>query len=108
MKIRRGFVSNSSSSSFICDISGQAESGMDCSLEDFEMAECTEGHTFFTDGWPEVESWLTGDDDDSGEGDRYGVPKEFCPICNGKAKKDIVARLKGEMKRLNVTIEDFA
>ena len=33
MKIRKGFVSNSSSSSFICDVSGEEHQGMDIGLE---------------------------------------------------------------------------
>lgn len=46
MKKRLGFVSNSSSSSFVCLVSGQIESGMDAGLGDFEMCECTDGHVF--------------------------------------------------------------
>jgi len=46
MKKRIGFVSNSSSSSFICDISGEVVSGRDISLEEAEMYECENGHTF--------------------------------------------------------------
>ena len=46
MKIRTGFVSNSSSSSFICEVSGEDYSGMDAGLEDAEMYQCTAGHTF--------------------------------------------------------------
>lgn len=46
MKIRRGFVSNSSSTSFTCDVCGNTESGMDASLSDFEMSQCEHGHTF--------------------------------------------------------------
>lgn len=46
MKIRRGFVSNSSSSSFTCDVCGNTESGMDAGLSDFEMSQCEHGHTF--------------------------------------------------------------
>lgn len=49
MKIRNGFVSNSSSSSFICDACGAVESGMDCSLEDMGFLECVNGHTFCED-----------------------------------------------------------
>ena len=44
MKIRQGFVSNSSSSSFTCDISGRVESGMDMGMEDAEMYECVNCH----------------------------------------------------------------
>jgi hypothetical protein len=46
MKIRSGFVSNSSSSSFICNVCGTVESGRDMSAKDFEMTECVNGHTF--------------------------------------------------------------
>jgi len=49
MKIRKGFVSNSSSSSFICDVCGQDASGYDMSLSDAEMYECENGHIFCED-----------------------------------------------------------
>lgn len=44
MKIRNGFVSNSSSSSFVCLICGNTESGMDAVPADFEMSVCKNGH----------------------------------------------------------------
>jgi len=40
MKIRNGFVSNSSSSSFTCDVCGENVSGMDMSPGDAEMYSC--------------------------------------------------------------------
>lgn len=46
MKIRNGFVSNSSSSSFICQVCGQDASGYDMSLDEAGMYTCTKGHTF--------------------------------------------------------------
>ena len=46
MKFRKYFVSNSSSSSFVCDITGGIESGWDMGLEDAEMYSCENGHTF--------------------------------------------------------------
>lgn len=49
MKIRQGFVSNSSSSSFVCDVCGEEQSGMDLSLSEVEMHECQNGHTFCDD-----------------------------------------------------------
>jgi hypothetical protein len=113
MKIRKGFVSNSSSSSFICDITGGTESGWDACLSDVEMCECENGHTFFTDGYPEIEKLLSGEyEDEDGEdveGDRYSIPAKLCPICNGdlKTKKIIVQRLQEEMKHLNITLEDL-
>ena len=45
MKVRVGYVSNSSSSSFVCDVCGRVESGYDCSPSDFEMHELECGHT---------------------------------------------------------------
>jgi hypothetical protein len=46
MKIRAGFVSNSSSSSFTCDICGEDVSGWDLSISDSGMCQCQNGHTF--------------------------------------------------------------
>lgn len=46
MKIRQGFVSNSSSSSFTCDICKETESGWDLGLQEAEMWQCKSGHTF--------------------------------------------------------------
>lgn len=44
-KIRNGFVSNSSSSSFVCDLCGYETSGWDMCLNEAEMFECENGHT---------------------------------------------------------------
>lgn len=46
MKKRKGFVSNSSSSSFICDITGREFSGWDMGLVDAGMYSCKNNHTF--------------------------------------------------------------
>ena len=46
MKVRHGFVSNSSSSSFVCAVCGAIESGYDLSLSDCEMSRCEHGHEF--------------------------------------------------------------
>jgi hypothetical protein len=46
MKVRSGFVSNSSSSSFICDACGENVSGWDMGLSEAEMRECEGGHTY--------------------------------------------------------------
>lgn len=49
MKFRTSFVTNSSSSSFVCEICGRTETGYDMSLRDCEMYECVNGHTFCAD-----------------------------------------------------------
>lgn len=49
MKYRSDFVTNSSSSSFVCEICGRTESGFDLCLSDVEMVECVNGHTFCCD-----------------------------------------------------------
>ena len=46
MKIRKGFVSNSSSSSFICEVSGEQETVYD-GLSEVGMVRCNKGHTFY-------------------------------------------------------------
>lgn len=48
-KYRMGFVSNSSSSSFVCDLTGHVESGYDMPLSDSGMFECVNGHTVLED-----------------------------------------------------------
>ncbi len=58
MKRRQGFVSNSSSSSFICDVSGGVEGGYDLCLSEAEMYECANGHTFY-------EHYLVGSEADA-------------------------------------------
>lgn len=44
MKYRKDFVTNSSSSSFVCDICGNEISGWDCSPKDGEMFGCVNCH----------------------------------------------------------------
>ena len=74
MKIRQGFVSNSSSSSFVCDVTGEEVQGMDMCLEYAGMYSCTEEHYF-------LEEFLIGDLPDDHDG-RYDVPAANCPICS--------------------------
>ena len=106
MKYRKDFVTNSSSSSYTCEICGATESGWDISLEEAEMVECVNGHTICNDELLEVprkeliqkllesgydkesEEELNNHDDDSLSDifwsycdNRYCAPEEFCPIC---------------------------
>lgn len=49
MKFRKDFVTNSSSSSYVCEICGRTESGWDMCLSECEMMECVNGHVFCCD-----------------------------------------------------------
>lgn len=58
-KIRNGFVSNSSSSSFVCDLCGYETSGWDMCLSEAEMFECENGHTLCDEHMLEpTQEWL--------------------------------------------------
>lgn len=116
MKIRNGFVSNSSSSSFTCQACGNTYSGWDSSPRDFDHQQCVRGHIFCEvinkekfdelvekgeevdhDSLPEyfweepdyIEKYgLFGDD-------LYEIPSEFCSICQLQAvsSDDIISYL---------------
>lgn len=110
MKIRKGFVSNSSSSSFVCEICGESEGGYDLSPRDANMACCENNHymclSHLTFKLDDLES---GNDDEESKfklgefceknnltipetpienldldsiSSGYEIPKEWCPICN--------------------------
>jgi len=99
MKIRKGFVSNSSSSSFICDVCGNIEAGWDMSIDEADMVECVKGHVLCKDhiiNKEKFSKWEEENDDYWG----YEIPEDFCPICqfNTISQKDII---KFMLKRLH-------
>ncbi|MHA2280253.1 MAG: hypothetical protein ACXAC5_05280 [Promethearchaeota archaeon] len=73
MKIRTGFVSNSSSSSFICDVCGHDESGWDLGLSEAYMSECGRGHIICDS---HIKMAVEAEDFD-----RYRVCSSICPCC---------------------------
>jgi len=106
MKNRIGFVSNSSTSSYVCQVCGDVEAGMDASLSDLEMRCCPNGHTVH-------DSCISDDDDieisleeaekilemefDPADGSKEefieealgeGLPASACPICTLQVVRD--------------------
>lgn len=81
MKSRNGFVSNSSSSSFICAICGELESGWDVGCSDFDMFRCRkcgrEVHIGCVNFSDELQS-----DFDCSDYNLEEMPSKFCPFCN--------------------------
>ena len=95
MKIRTSLVSNSSSSSFICDVCGEDYSGWDACLSEAEMFQCEYGHTVCL-------SHTIGEIDED-EGDYpYEVSEKNCPLCSFE-KVDTDAALRYLLKSLNMT-----
>lgn len=95
MKVRNGFVSNSSTSSFICEICGAVEAERDVNCRDVGMLECKNKHVICEDHvteevFDEIEEFFLKEEDDS-----Y-FPIIYCPICNMKipSEKDITSYLK--------------
>lgn len=86
MKIRNGFVSNSSSSSYTCEICNNTESGFDCGPEDCGFGICTNEHCLCIDCFmegkpkpPEDEETYEQWSEETKDGNYY--PEECCPIC---------------------------
>ena len=85
-KYRLDFVTNSSSSSFVCCVCGGDESGWDLSLYEAEMYECTNGHVFHEDcANREILRKVLEEAEEKEDFDeydfRYEASPEVCPIC---------------------------
>lgn len=81
MKVKLDFVTNSSSSSYVCEVCGSTESGWDMGLSDAEMQECVNGHIVCTSHASYVA-------EESEEEYPYEVPSRFCPICTMEHIRD--------------------
>ncbi|MBC8427490.1 MAG: hypothetical protein H8D97_01220 [Proteobacteria bacterium] len=111
-KIRTGFVSNSNSSNYVCDICGNSDEGSyDISLRELKMYQCVGGHYICEshtepleradyiefikkcDHW-DVNDIISMEDEEIIElcendySIRYNFPKTNCPICNLKHIND--------------------
>lgn len=120
MKIRLNFISNSSSTSFTCDICGRTESGMDCCLEDCGMVESSYGvycedhlltplsdicHELYAKEYSQGEC---DEEDDWPEWEvRSEIPAQHCPIFNLKNIPDPIL-LTFLLKEAQIDKEDVA
>lgn len=125
MKVRNGFVSNSSSSSFTCDLCGDVESGWDLCLREIDWTQCINNHIIceaclpngFTYGKPEQmedesnEAFQKRYDDWADETeDGYYCKEDMCPICRFEelSETNIVNYLKKEYKvEFNEVLEEI-
>lgn len=107
MKVRHGFVSNSSTSSFLCNVCGTIAAERDLCITDAGMIQCQKDHTFCTshmEGGDPIDiprsleekkqillnAQVMSKDEDDIEGlyedwqadARYEMPSELCPFCN--------------------------
>lgn len=79
MKIRFGFVSNSSSSSYVCEVCGNAESGWDAGAAECGMYTCSD-HTHIFCMEHAIGDAKNVDNDESDN----TIDSESCPICQLK------------------------
>jgi len=85
MKTRIGFVSNSSSCSFVCDVTGRTESGWDACPSDFSMFVCEKGHTISSGYLIDADlDDAEADMEECNENGNYDLPSKYCPICQFK------------------------
>jgi hypothetical protein len=124
MKVRNGFVSNSSSSSFICDYchTVEVDEGGDMGMYEFGFVECKAGHTICishlsTKSQRKIYE-LAADDEDF----QYSpiIQTDDCPLCQlevirdddlvnfllqtvGKTRKELIS----EIKERAATLDNF-
>ncbi len=110
MKVRTGFVSNSSSSSFMCNLCGAEGSGWDAYPAQFGWATCENWHNICTCCLEEGDNNInvTSDVvDDPDEGPL--LKKEKCPVCQMKnVDKTIEAKLLRKLFQMSTDEQIFS
>ena len=91
MKVRLGFVSNSSSSSFVCEVCGDTFESYDKGIAHFSLVMCEDHDHLFCEAHrinPEQDgdgfnTYRMYENDDSGDGEDH-IDSIHCPICQLK------------------------
>lgn len=100
MKIRKYFVSNSSTTSFICEICGATEVFHDsCSYRDFGFVRCENDHHFCE------EEMIAAEDEEDRFTEEEEVLEKYCPICQFENGSSNDLR-KYFLKTTNITEEE--
>lgn len=109
MKIKTGFVSNSSTTSFVCCVCKEQFSGMDLTVREVEHSTCENGHIVCNDRLLPVVVKVDPDSDQGVDDDCYyedEVTAERCPICQFKVQPPDRYILRYLLKINNITRED--
>lgn len=109
MKIRNGFVSNSSSSSYICEVCGETFEAYDQGISDFDLVMCKDqDHLFCRDhaiNLKEDGLFTEYEADVHGDGENR-IDSIHCPICQMKTiTTDMILRY--ALKKLDTKILDI-
>ena len=113
MKTGNGFVSNSSTTSFICDVCDEMIAGRDMCIDDAEMFKCENGHTVCDSHAivPKNKSFweILEDSDEDRHEARYKVSKDFCPLCQMQkvSKKDLAKYYDKEYRQKKEVIKEI-
>jgi hypothetical protein len=93
MKVRNGFVSNSSSSSFVCEVCGDAFESYDQGISDFGLVTCEDHDHLFCEAHrinPDTSGMFENYESDcSGDSENH-INSKHCPICQLKEIPDNV------------------
>lgn len=110
MKLRKGFVSNSSTSSFICQICGGVEAERDCSPSELGMISFECGHVMHEDCLCNAKKTnsLIADFEEEEGGNRED--SKYCPFCQLQLLSDddfiFLAKLKNP-KAIEQALEEI-
>jgi hypothetical protein len=115
MKTRQGFVSNSSTSSFICVVCGEKYTGYDASPSEFDCAECMNYHIMCNEHLEDMPELSEAEELELAEGEG-SIHTSQCPVCRleiyaedemakylektrGVSREDVFAKVKAMNKR---------